>query len=118
MPRPKWTFSIDLDGILCESGPPEKYSVAKPRKENITMVNSLYDKGYTIIVHTGRGWHMYEMTKAWLLKHGVKHTELAMGKVVAHYYVDDRNADLAEVWRMFYVNDPDLHGKTIALSES
>jgi hypothetical protein len=111
--RPKWTFSIDLDGVLCVSGPPEKYPIASPIKENINKVNALYDKGYNIIVHTGRSWGSYDLTKTWLVKNGVKHTELVMGKVVAHYYIDDRNASLDYVINKFVSEEfekEDFHG--------
>lgn len=115
MPRPKWTFSVDIDGVLCESGPPDKYAQAKPIKDNIKMVNALYDKGFNVILYTGRGWHMYDMTKEWLTKNSVKHTELVMGKVVAHYYIDDRNATLDEVYGQFFGTAEPDNGQVRAL---
>jgi len=117
--RPKWTFSIDLDGILCISGPPEKYPVAKPISENIKKVNKLYDFGYNVVINTSRSWGHYDMTKSWLKHHGVKHTELVMGKVLAHYYVDDKNATLDEVMQKF--NDTvqgDYDGEVRELQET
>lgn len=99
--KPKWTFSIDLDGVLCEKVPPEKYAQAKPIRENISIINTLYDKGYNIIIATSRSWSNYDLTKEWLKKHDVKYTDLCMAKVLAHYYVDDNNATLEEIYRKF-----------------
>lgn len=118
MPRQTWTFSVDLDGLLCESGPPDKYAQARPKKENIKMVNELYDRGYIIIINTARSWANYELTKKWLARYEVKHTELVMGKVNAHYYIDDRNADLHEVWKRFClvadtIGEPDGQMRTL-----
>jgi uncharacterized HAD superfamily protein len=101
MPRQNWTFAVDMDGILCENCPIEKRDTAKPYKNNIGIVNSLYDKGYVVIIHTGRSWAYYDQTTAWLKRHGVKYSELVMGKVVAHYYIDDRNSTLEEVYQKF-----------------
>lgn len=99
--NPKWTFAIDLDGILCIGGPVEKYGIAKPIIENINKVNMLYDKGYNIIIYTARSWGHYDLTKSWLKSHKVKYTELVMGKVLAHYYIDDHNGTLEEVCTKF-----------------
>jgi hydroxymethylpyrimidine pyrophosphatase-like HAD family hydrolase len=93
----KWTVAVDLDGTLCEPVSPEHYSSAKPMPENIMKVNRLYDKGWQVIIYTGRGWYNYDMTVGWLHRHNVKYHVLAMGKVVAHYYVDSANATLDEV---------------------
>ena len=95
--RPKWTVSVDLDGILAMPVKPEFYSTAQPIQENINKVNLLYDRGWRVVIHTGRGWFNYDMTTEWLKKRGVKYHELVMGKLVAHYYVDDRNSTLEEV---------------------
>lgn len=102
--KSKWTISVDLDGVLCEQGPVEKYSIAKPIYENIKKVNRIYDMGWNIMIHTGRSWASYDLTKAWLKQNGVRHTELIMGKLVAHYYIDDRNSTLDEVLK-FHESD-------------
>ncbi len=95
--RPKYTLSIDLDGILAKQTSPEKYSSAESIRENINKVNMLYDKGWKIIINTARGWYNYDMTEAWLNRQGVKFHQLVMGKVFAMYYIDDLNATLDEV---------------------
>ena len=95
--RPRWTVSIDLDGVLAQNVPPENYPIAKPIQENIDKVNKLYDKGWRVVIYTGRGWYKYDITVEWLRKRGVKYHELVMGKLVAHYYIDDLNSTLDDV---------------------
>ncbi len=99
--RAKWTVSVDLDGVLAELTSPDKYSSAKPIRENINKVNTLYEKGVRVVIYTSRGWYNYDATKAWLDRQGVKYTELVMGKLWANYYIDDLNATLDEVLTKF-----------------
>lgn len=107
--RPKWTFSIDLDGILCEVGPMDKYPVAKPMYENIRKVNKLYANGYNIIINTSRSWGSYEITKSWLKAQGIRHTELVMGKVLAHYYIDDHSETLDNAMKILEGKDENFN---------
>jgi hypothetical protein len=95
--RQRWIISVDMDGVLCEKGPPEKDPVKKPIQENIDKVNALYKRGCVIIIYTGRIWARYDPTKQWLIDKGVLHNELVMGKLVANFYCDDKNADLDQV---------------------
>lgn len=92
-----WIISIDLDGVLCYSVPPEKYDHARPIVENIKKVNKLYENGHRIIIYTARGWFLYDMTSNWLIKNGVKFSQLVMGKLYAHAYVDDLNYSLDDI---------------------
>ena len=94
--RPKWTISVDLDGVLCRSVPPDKYASAQSIPENIEKVNKLFDKGWRIVIYTARGWFQYDMTEDWLKRHNVKYSQLVMGKVFAMMYIDDLNATLDE----------------------
>lgn len=92
--RPRWTIAVDLDGVLAKPTKPENYRSATPIVENISKVNRLFENGWCVIIYTGRGWYYYDVTKRWLVEHGVKFDELVMGKVVAHIYVDDMNGTL------------------------
>lgn len=98
--RPRWTISVDLDGVLAKPTQPENYATAQAIHENITKVNKLYDKGWRVVIYTGRGWFNYDMTAHWLKSRGVKYHELVMGKLVAHYYIDDLNSTLDEVLKV------------------
>lgn len=82
---------MDLDGTLCKSCPPEKYSVAEPIKENIEKVNKLYNMGHTIQIYTARSWINYDLTIDWLKRHGVKFHIVVLGKMLCHANIDDLN---------------------------
>ena len=92
-----WIISVDLDGVLCKSTPPEKYAQALPLKDNIAKVNKLHEKGHRIIIYTARAWYLYDLTTKWLMNNGVEFDQLVMGKLYAHYYVDDLNGTLDEI---------------------
>jgi histidinol phosphatase-like enzyme len=92
--KPRWTISVDLDGVLANPTQPENYATATAIHDNIDKVNRLYASGWRVVIYTGRGWYQYDMTTEWLRKKGVKYHELVMGKLVAHIYVDDLNGTL------------------------
>jgi len=102
--RQRWIISVDMDGVLCEKGPPEKDPIKKPIQENIDKVNKLYANNCVIIIYTGRIWSRYDATKQWLKDKGVQHDELVMGKLVANCYVDDKNMTMDEAMEM--INGP------------
>ena len=64
--------------------------------EVVKKINELYDKGDTIILHTSRLWHDYDVTVEWLKKHGVKYSTLIMAKPLGDYYIDDKNKTIKE----------------------
>ena len=81
---------VDIDETICEYEEGyRKYPLARPIKENIEKINSLYDAGHTVIYWTARGaqsgldWT--ELTGAQLKEWGAKYTEYRLGK--PHYDV-------------------------------
>jgi len=84
------TFVIDIDDTLLiysdsdkpveERDAEARYDQAKENEEEIKICNKLYKQGYTIILFTGRGWHLYQYTKNQLKEFGIKYHELLMGK--------------------------------------
>jgi len=107
-------IAIDLDDTICNRPPnvehlgPDKYKHCEPIKEMVNLVNSLYDKGYTINIYTARGMtqykgdlikihhHIYQMTLDSLTEWGVKHHGLFLGKIVYDYFIDDKAMSLDE----------------------
>ena len=86
-------YCFDIDGTLCSTtGSDYKNSI--PRKDIISRVNQLYERGHTIKIFTGRGatsgidWR--EFTEEQLRSWGVKYHELIMGKPEADIFIDDR----------------------------
>ena len=70
------------------------YENAKPIKKNITIINQLYDEGYTIIYWTARGTktgiNWFNLTKKQLDNWNVKYHELKMGKPAYDLLIDDK----------------------------
>lgn len=82
---------VDIDDTLIKSDLIDgEYCNARPIKEEISYLTKLYEKGYTIIIWTGRHWNHYEITKKQLEEFGVKYHELIMGKPPGIYI--DRDA--------------------------
>lgn len=92
-----WIISVDLDGYLAKPISSEHYANAQPIMETIAKINRLYDAGHRIMIHTARGWYLYDITIKWLVQHGVKYTSLVMGKLYAHAYLDDMNRNIDEL---------------------
>ena len=94
-------YVFDIDGTICSKTDGD-YENAEPFEERIKKINELYEKGETIFFQTARGmgrsgnsrhfaYHeFYELTREQLLRWGVKHDALFMGKPAADVYVDDK----------------------------
>jgi len=88
-------YVVDIDGILCDAPPThsvEAFRSRVPNKENIALVNALYNAGHKIILFTSRRSSdkgVVKVTKEWLASWGVKYHELKFDKPQADLYVDD-----------------------------
>lgn len=90
------TIVIDIDDTLIRSKRKEcdacgrmVYHDSRPINEEINTLNKLYDAGHIIILHTGRNWDCYNVTKKQLRKHNIKYHELVMGKPQGVYVDKD-----------------------------
>jgi len=89
---------VDIDDTICyydSSNSNLDYNTAKPHKQRIQKINSLYENGNTIIYWTARGtktgikWFHTTLTQ---LNHwGCKFHELKMGKPAYDLFIDDKN---------------------------
>jgi len=89
---------IDLDGTICTEEKTSSRSLAKPNKDAVKSVNSLYDEGHIIIIYSARTWMEFEMTTDWLKKNKIKYHQLVLGKPVGDVWIDDR-AIAFDNWR-------------------
>ena len=91
----KRTFCFDIDGIIAEPVPDNNYSKAKPKVENIKVINLLYKMGHKIVLFTARGYvtkkNWQKVTEKQMEKWGVNYHQLIFGKPDADFYIDDRN---------------------------
>ena len=85
-------FIIDIDGTILYSDTSQCtycgrtiYELRGMDNVEVKRINELYDDGHTIILHTGRGWDAYNITKKQLEKCRVKYHELVMGKPLGIY---------------------------------
>lgn len=96
------TYVIDIDDTLIWYPDKEykdiyeKYDSAIPDKEEIEALNMLFDKGNYVILHTGRNWDKYELTKVQMANFGIKHHELVMGKPQGIYIDKDSYKTISE----------------------
>ncbi len=81
---------IDIDGTICNEGPPAERPHARPLDGAVDAVNRYVDEGHTVVLWTGRGWDEYLMTKKWLDDHGFRYAQLLMGKPIVNLFIDDR----------------------------
>lgn len=87
-------FVFDIDGVIARLTPDNNYAVSEPNIPVIEVINSLYEAGNEIILHTARGYvtgkDWKEITVKQLEAWGLKYHELLFGKPNADYYVDDK----------------------------
>lgn len=92
-------YCFDIDGTICTNTDGD-YERALPHLDRLLKVNTLYNSGDTILLHTARGtttgrdWR--EVTEQQLEYWGVKYHKLIFGKLEADLFIDDKgvNADV------------------------
>lgn len=89
---------IDLDGTICTEEKTFSRSLAKPIAGAVESINSLYEKGNTIIIYSARSWMEYEVTSHWLNQNGVKYHQLILGKPIGDVWIDDRAIKFNNNW--------------------
>lgn len=88
---------VDIDDTICyyDNDNTIDYNLAIPYKERIEKINSLFDKGHSIIYWTARGTktgiYWFHVTYNQLIKWGCKFHELKLGKPVYDLFIDDKN---------------------------
>ena len=88
-------LAIDIDDTVSTG----RFWVEEPQPitETIQKVNKLYKDGHIIIYHTARHPSYYELTYAWLVRHGCFFHALEMGKLGAEHYIDDKNTNIDDL---------------------
>jgi capsule biosynthesis phosphatase len=111
------TICFDIDGVICTKTNKNNYIKSKPIKKNIKIINKLYNKGFKIIIFTGRymGRNNNNLQKAMrqglklterqLKKWQVKYNKLYMGKPSYDLFVDDKNIFFKKNWINYFKNN-------------
>jgi hypothetical protein len=89
----KYVYCFDIDDTICMTIG-TNYKDAKPIKQRIVRINTLFREGHIIKLFTARGsesgidWR--EITEIQLTDWGLNYTELIFGKPAADFYIDDK----------------------------
>lgn len=91
-------IAVDLDGTLSDGECWSETDEPTPIQQMIDFVNSLYKKGAHIVIYTARFPSMYQMTLAWLIKHGVLFHGINMRvKIGADLYLEDKALNIKDI---------------------
>jgi hypothetical protein len=96
---------VDIDETICSKSENMDYSTASPWMDRIDFINSLYEKGHTIIYWTARGsgtginWS--KVTKRQFKSWGVKYHKLKFKKPIYDIFIDDKNLNSLSDWDKF-----------------
>tara|TARA_B100000029_G_scaffold388221_1_gene384329 strand:+ start:2838 stop:3167 length:330 start_codon:yes stop_codon:yes gene_type:complete len=101
MVKENMVIYVDFDETIARTSIDRDYASSEPIHENIDMVNTLYDKGHTIIYWTARGTlkkdNYFKVTLNQLDKWGCKYHELRMGKPYYDLFIDDKNLNVKDL---------------------
>jgi hypothetical protein len=101
------TFVIDIDDTItaslamkCAICGRYRYTYLSHNEKIVKQINDAYNAGNRIIIHTGRGWDIYDDTVVLLDHIGVKYHQLVMGKPVGKYIDADAKTSMDgwETW--------------------
>lgn len=91
-------FCFDVDGGIAEIQKDNDYIKCGPLRENVQLINRLFDAGHEIILFTARGtmtgidWR--KTTERQMKDWGVQYHQLSFGKPAADFYIDDKAVTL------------------------
>ncbi len=81
---------IDIDGVICRISDDGDYDKCELMPGVCEALWVMKEKGWTIILHTGRHILKMEVTKNWLSRNEVPYDHIQFGKPVADIYIDDK----------------------------
>tara|TARA_X000000950_G_C13703320_1_gene573066 strand:- start:24 stop:401 length:378 start_codon:yes stop_codon:yes gene_type:complete len=103
-------FCFDLDNTICKTEK-SNYSKSKPKKNVIKLINKLYDNGHIIKINTARymgrnkdnikksNKQGFKKTIKQLKSWGLKFHKLAISKLSADIYIDDKSYGYSNKWK-------------------
>lgn len=83
-------YAIDLDGTLADSIWPTE-GIGVPLYDNVQKLKQVAQAGYKIAIFTSRPSSDHVNIENWLDDHDIPHHRIYTGKLLAKYYIDDRN---------------------------
>lgn len=85
-------LAVDFDGTIASNSGYPDFIPDKPLEGVKEELQHLESQGYKIIIHTARPWADYHNIENFMLNHGLPFRRIVCGKLLAKYYIDDRNA--------------------------
>lgn len=113
--KKKITFCFDLDNTICTTKN-SNYSSSKPKLEIIKLINDLFKNGHIIKINTARYMGRnndnikqarkqgLKKTQKQLKSWGLKYHKLAISKLAADIYVDDKSYGYNTSWKKKFKN--------------
>ena len=110
------TICFDIDNVICKTNITRDYSNSKPKIKNIQVINSLYDKGFKIILYTARYMgrtngnisKVKKLIKPLTLKQlnqwGLKYHKIYFGKPSFDLFIDDKSLFFKKDWSNFLIH--------------
>tara|TARA_B100001057_G_scaffold501283_1_gene623158 strand:- start:784 stop:1140 length:357 start_codon:yes stop_codon:yes gene_type:complete len=110
MPKKKIVFCFDLDNTICTTKK-NYYKSSKPKKTVVKLINSLYENGHIIKINTARymgrnkdnikksNKQGFTKTIKQLRSWGIKFHKLAISKLSADIYIDDKSYGYSNKWK-------------------
>lgn len=86
----KW-LAVDLDNFLAETSPHPEYKLLGAKQGAVDFCKKLDADGWKITIHTARPSSDYEAIEKWLFFYGIPYRRIYTGKILAKFYLDDRN---------------------------
>lgn len=91
-------IAVDLDWTLCKWEFRKEGDIVVPLPERIEFINTLYYKGWHIIIWTARFPKWFESTKKWLDDNWVMYHWISMHtKIGADLYIDDKCLNIEDI---------------------
>jgi hypothetical protein len=95
---------VDIDETICYYEGKRDYKLAKPYYERIERINKLYKDGNTIVYWTARGsvtqQNWFQITYEQLNEWKCNFHELRMGKPAYDLFIDDKNINSDEYFKL------------------
>lgn len=101
----KLEICFDIDGVLFSRTFDGNYENAIPNVGIISLLQTLKEKGFLIVLHTARGsktgknWK--EITKKQLMENNIPYDELIFNKPGSDFYIDDRGISIKRLRKIF-----------------
>jgi len=87
----KW-IAVDFDGTIAKNSGFPDFIPSEPLEGVKKILDRFVAQGYKIIVHTARPWADYDNIEKWCIENEIPFRRIVCGKLLAKFYIDDRNA--------------------------